>query len=178
MSQTSVQIEYDRDQFYQLVKTFAWQRKIDAVHMHHTWQPDHSQWKGAASQIAMYDYHVKNLGWQDIAQHVTIAPDGGIWGGRDWNMTPASQPGHNPGAFMFEMVGNFDAGHDRLEGEQLKSALHVTAVIQWRFSLQLQSLRFHNQLNSPKTCPGNTVDYNQILGELEAYRDWQLPQYK
>ena len=35
--------------------------------------------------------HVAVRGFEDIAQHVTVAPDGKIWTGRDWNnRRPAS----------------------------------------------------------------------------------------
>ncbi|MEZ5773838.1 MAG: peptidoglycan recognition family protein [Hyphomicrobiaceae bacterium] len=88
--------------------------------MHHTFYPAHADYRGEASIEAMRRFHVEDRGFEDIAQHVSIAPDGRIWTGRDWNKTPASVGGVlNRGVFMFEMIGNFDLGHDRLEGRQL-----------------------------------------------------------
>lgn len=163
-----------RAQFTERVRTFNWKRKITAPHFHHTWQPNHAQWQGLKSVRGMYDYHVKTNGWSDIAQHVTIAPDGIIWLGRDWNRSPASSNGFNgsgvKGPFMFETVGNFDKGKDKLEGEQLKSVLHVIATIQEHHKLQTESLKFHRQLNSPKTCPGSAVSYDDILDQVDAYK--------
>ena len=100
--------------------------------------------------------HVGTCAFDDIAQHVTIAPDGMIWTGRDWNKIPASVGyGMNVGAFMFEMVGNFDTGHDRLEGEQLESVLTVVDTVQRRFRLPVHSLLFHREVpQTDKTCPG------------------------
>lgn len=151
-----------------------WQRRIAQVHLHHTWKPDHAAWAGEASIHAMRKYHMKSNGWSDIAQHVTIAPDGGIWTGRDFNKAPASSGGHNgnarAGPFMLEVIGNFDVGCDPFAGAQKRSALGVVAVIQRVASLKADSLRFHRQLNSPKTCPGSAVDYEATLAELLLVR--------
>ena len=37
------------DQFSQLLHRFRFSRHIDAVHMHHTWRPNHAQYRGEAS---------------------------------------------------------------------------------------------------------------------------------
>ncbi len=96
-------------------------RRITAVHLHHTWRPTRAQFRGLASIEGMRNYHI-GLGWDDIAQHLTIDPVGICWTGRNWNLPPASQKGKNgtpdAGPFMIEMVGDFDAGQDVLDGEQ------------------------------------------------------------
>lgn len=167
-------VPMSRDAFRAQVKGFKWTRKVNQVHMHHTWQPNHSNWQGAKSMRGMYDYHTKTNGWSDIAQHVTIAPDGTIWTGRDWNRSPASSARANGnsriGPFMFETVGNFDKGHDKLTGQQLESVLFVITVIQEQFGLPNESLKFHRQLGSPKTCPGTSIDYDAFLGTLRAFK--------
>ena len=156
------------------VAVFPWSRTITAVHLHHTFRPDHKSWAGEPTVYAMWRYHTRDNGWSDIAQHVTIAPDGGVWLGRDWNRAPASSAGYNgtsaAGPFMLETVGNFDVGHDRLDGAQRVSVFGVIAAVQHKFSLPPDSLRFHRQLNSPKTCPGSSLDYARVLAELIAYR--------
>lgn len=153
---------------------YLWHRAITEVHLHHTWMPDHAHWQGEASIHAMRKFHVETNGWSDIAQHVTIAPDGVIWTGRDWARPPASSGGHNGtakvGPFMIEMVGNFDTGHDTWTGRQKRAALGVVAVIQRVQSLPVSSLRFHRQLGSPKTCPGSGIDYEATLAELALVR--------
>lgn len=162
---------YTREEFYKEVMNFEWERDIKEVHMHHTWSPDHKTWKGAESQYGMWKYHTQDQGWSDIAQHLSIAPDGVIWNGRNWNSTPNSSTGRSTGSFMFEMIGNFDIGHDILDGIQLGSALFVTLTIQKKFQLPLESLKFHRHLGSPKTCPGSSLDYNEMLGLLESFKD-------
>src|SRR5687767_2587466 len=83
------------EEFIDLLTRFPFTRRCDAVHMHHTWRPNHKQYKGLATIESMWRFHTENKGWSDIAQHITIAPDGTIWTGRDWNHPPASALGFN-----------------------------------------------------------------------------------
>lgn len=161
------------DQFAELLARFRFTRSINAVHMHHTWRPNHSQFKGHDSIVSMWRYHTENNGWSDIAQHITIDPNGEIWLGRDWNTPPASAKGANgtyeAGPFMFEMIGDFDVGRDRFEGKQRAAAIAVTAMVQQAFKLPLTSLKFHRSL-SQKTCPGSSINYEQTLDEVGRVR--------
>jgi hypothetical protein len=161
------------DQFAQLLHRFRFSRHIDAVHMHHTWRPNHAQYRGEASIEAMWRYHTQEKGWSDIAQHLSIAPDGTIWTGRDWNAPPASARGYNgtrvSGPFMFEMIGDFDQGCDRLEGHQRVAVIGVIASVQNKFGLPIESLRFHRAMTD-KTCPGSGVDYQEMLAEVQEAR--------
>jgi len=68
-----------RDQFASVLTQFPFTRRITGVHMHHTWMPDRAQYRGHDSIVGMWEYHTKRNGWSDIAQHITIAPDGTIW---------------------------------------------------------------------------------------------------
>ena len=161
-------------QFQELVRSFDWQRQITEVHMHHTWQPNHSQYQGLASIEGMWDFHVNTNKWSDIAQHISIAPDGTIWTGRGWNTPPASSSGHNgsaaSGPFMFETIGNFDTGRDPFGGDQKATVIAVIAALLDQFGLPVSELKFHNQLGSPKTCPGSSIDYTSFCAEVEAHR--------
>ena len=157
-----------------LLTTFPFTRAIAEVHMHHTWRPNHAGYSGLATIQSMADFHVRVNGWSDIAQHVSVAPDGSYWTGRNWNQPPASSVGRNgtarAGPFMFEIIGDFDVGNDRLDGAQRDAVLELIARVQHRFALPPESLRFHRQLGSPKTCPGTGVDYNTVLAEVRAKR--------
>jgi hypothetical protein len=159
-------------QFQQLLEQFPFTRQIDAVHMHHTWRPRRADFRGHATILGMWRHHTQTNKWRDIAQHITIDPEGFIWLGRNWNLAPASAGGsHNgnsaAGPFMFEMVGDFDTGRDPFDGAQKATTLGVIAAVQRRFQLGLQSLRFHNTMSS-KTCPGSGIDYDTVLAELQA----------
>jgi hypothetical protein len=146
-------------------------RKIDAVHLHHTWRPTRSQFKGLATIEAMRNYHVNTKGWRDIAQHLTIDPHGFLWTGRNWNLPPASQAGRNGtskiGPFMIEIVGDFDLGRDVLDGEQRSAVVSVTAALLSTFGLDTAAVLFHRELGSPKSCPGTGVDKAKLLKEIE-----------
>ncbi len=161
-------------QFAALLKQFPFTRKINAVHMHHTWRPNRAQYQGHATIVGMWRFHTSPPNnWRDIAQHLTIGPDGSLWLGRNWNLAPASAGGHNgtgaAGPFMFEMIGDFDRGKDPFEGAQREATLNVIALVQDRFNLPTGSLRFHNQM-SPKSCPGTAISYSQVLQAVQQLR--------
>lgn len=159
-------------EFADAIAAFAWNRHVWRVDLHHTWYPTHADYRGRESVERMARFHVENRGFEDIAQHVTIAPDGTIWTGRDWNRTPASIGcGMNGGAFMIEMVGNFDRGYDRLAGAQLASTLAAITTVQRRFRLPVHALLFHREVpQTDKTCPGSGVDKSELLRQLRALR--------
>ena len=162
----------DRREFETAVAAFPWTRQILRVDMHHTWHPSHADWAGMDTIERMRRCHVDERGFDDIAQHVTIAPDGGIWPGRDWNKDPASVGfGMNRNVFMFEAIGNFDRGFDRLEGRQLAAVIDVIDIVQRRFRLPVQALLFHREVpQTAKICPGTSIEKPDILGRVAARR--------
>jgi hypothetical protein len=162
-------------EFVELLHEFPFQPadRIQSVHMHHTWRPNHSQYKGQSTINAMWEFHTQTRGWSDIAQHITIAPDGTIWTGRSWNQPPASASGFNGSSiaspFMFEIIGDFDRGKDPFTGAQKKTVLSVIAHVQKRFGLAPKTLRFHNMM-SEKSCPGSALEYDTVLREVAEVR--------
>ncbi len=162
-------------QFLAEISGFDWKRRIWRVDMHHTFDPDHARWRTIGSQACvegMCRFHVASRGFEDIAQHVSIMPNGEIWTGRDWNRTPASVGfGMNRGVFMFEAVGNFDEGRDQLHGQQLESVLTVIRGVQQRFGLPAQALLFHREVpQTDKSCPGTGISKPDILMKIRASR--------
>lgn len=156
-------------EFTKVLADFRFTRKINQVHMHHTWKPDHGAFRAQGGKKlveGMWKHHTQVNGWSDIAQHISIDPDGFIWTGRNWNHAPASASGFNgnsqKGPFMFEMIGNFDRNRDRFTDPQRDTVLNVIALVQKRFNLPAESLHFHREM-STKTCPGNGIDYNETL---------------
>jgi len=160
------------EQFAAVLAAFEFRRRITAVHMHHTWRPNHAMWRGHDSMVGMWRFHTEERGFSDIAQHLTIDPEGQVWTGRNWNLPPASAVGHNgnstAGPFMFETVGDFDRGRDVLQGSQRKAVLDVIALVQARFGLAPENLMFHNQMAS-KTCPGSAIAHDAFLAELRGH---------
>lgn len=165
-------------EFAALLDRFPFTRKINAVHMHHTWIPNHSHYKGHDTIVGMWRFHTQDKGWDDIAQHLTIAPDGTLWLGRNWNAMPISAKGNNGnesvGPFMFEMIGDFDEGKDPFIGEQREAALNVIALVQKKFGLKPETLRFHNQMSS-KSCPGTALNYDEIVEEVRKRHTRAVP---
>src|SRR5687768_989594 len=45
------------DQFVELLATFPFERRIESVHMHHTWRPNHSQYRGLSTIVSMWEFH-------------------------------------------------------------------------------------------------------------------------
>lgn len=159
-------------EFDELVDQFEFRRRIEAVHMHHTWRPRHADFRGEATIEAMWRFHTVENGWSDIAQHVTIDPDGIVWTGRDWNSPPASARGFNgtsvAGPFMFEVIGDFDTGEDVMSDRQREAAVHVIAKIWDRFGLPASSLRFHHEMSAGKSCPGSALQKSAFVADAEA----------
>jgi len=141
------------------------------MHLHHTWKPDHSNFTGSNHlqlQKNMRDYHVNTNGWSDIGQHVTLMPDGKFVTGRDFGISPASIKGFNTGAFAVEMLGNFDIGHNKLEGKQKEAILKLA-----RFFVERgKYIRFHRE-NASKTCPGTSIDKVWFVEQVKKWKDDQ-----
>lgn len=133
-------------------------------HIHHTWKPEKKDFNGnnhMRLQESMKNYHMRTNGWSDIAQHISLFPDGLFVTGRPFNIQPASIKGWNhKKPLMVEMIGNFDKGHDKLEGEQLKSLLKIIKYFIEKYGQQ--SIIFHRD-NSPKTCPGTSLDKLELI---------------
>ena len=72
---------------------------------------------------------------------------------------------------MFETIGDFDVGKDRLIGDQLESVLFVIASLQIYFGLPLwSSVKFHNQMSN-KSCPGTSIDRTSFIGLVKKKRE-------
>ncbi|PLS08010.1 peptidoglycan recognition protein family protein [Neobacillus cucumis] len=143
-------------------------RKYRYTQVHHTWEPSHNDFNGKNHlqlQQAMRNYHVNTRGWDDIGQHVTLMPDGLFVTGRPFNETPAGIVGYNEGAFMTEMLGNFDIGHDVLEGAQLNSMLKLQHFLVTSCGAQIM---FHRE-HASKTCPGTSIDRDKFVSQAINY---------
>jgi hypothetical protein len=162
------------DEFADLLQQYPWKRRITEIHVHHTWRPNHADFfsRPPVQTIeGMYRYHTTQAGFSDIAQHITIDPEGDIWTGRSWNDPPASARGFNgnanAGPFMFEMIGDFDHERDRWDGRQRDAAIEVIALVQKLWSLPPEAFRFHHEMN-PKSCPGSSLVKQNVLDLVRA----------
>ena len=141
-------------------------RPINAVHIHHTWRPNHSNFTGSNGvqlQKNMRDYHVKTNKWADIGQHFTLLPNGDFVTGRDLNKDPASIAGFNKGAICLEMLGDFDIGRDKFTGKQEENAYMFTGLCMKLFGIGPSNIIFHREKVSGQTCPGNSINQQSFI---------------
>lgn len=143
-------------------KSYNW------AQVHHTYKPNHADFTGGnyqSLQDGMRNYHVNTRGWQDIGQHLTLYPDGMFLTGRSFNIAPAGIKGYNTGAFMIEIIGDFDKGQDKLEGKQLNAGLKV---YQYLVNNCGATIMFHNEKAS-KSCPGTGVDKAKFVKAVKNF---------
>jgi hypothetical protein len=174
---------YTFDELTRILDAYPLTRQITDVDMHHTWKPRKTDFQGEKTIYGIWNYHVNTNGWSDIGEHLTVDPDGYIWGGLDLNEPPASSHGFNgneqAGPLMFETIGDFDKGQEKLEGKQLEEVVKLVRYCQNKWGAKL---RFHRELNSPKTCPGTGIAKEWIQSlvdgkEQEGYPT-NTPQHK
>ncbi|EKS8351670.1 TPA: transglycosylase SLT domain-containing protein [Bacillus cereus] len=148
---------------------------INGVFVHHTYDPDHTKAKGQTLTKLnddMKKFHTVYQGWDNIAQHFTIGVDGQVILGRDIASVPCSAKGYNGTTSshpaMYEMIGNFDIGKDKLEGKQLESAVAIAKY----FALKAKGVQFHREglVNGkePKSCPGSGINKDWFMGLVKG----------
>ena len=133
-------------------------RRIDLIQNHHTWKPNYSNFNGDDhfdDLKAMDNYHENHNGWSDIAQNITIFPDGIIGICRPLNIAPAGIKGANSHGICIEVYGNFNKSGDVMTHAQKESVIHVNAVLCQKFALRpsLETIVYHTW-HASKTCPG------------------------
>ena len=165
---------YTLVEYIAYLRTFVGKVRFTQVHMHHTWVPAHSHWYKMKNKMdvitGMWRYHTDTRGFSDIAQHVTIDPEGYIWDGRSLLSPPASATNYNDSdndrfhPFMFEMIGDFDEGRDKLEGSQLAT---VNGLVNEIMLLWGSELKFHRDMTNQKSCPGTGITKDWFLSQLK-----------
>ncbi|MYL56214.1 hypothetical protein GLW20_01685 [Virgibacillus halodenitrificans] len=116
----------------------------------------------------MRNFHVGTRGWSDIGQHTTIGKNGDVILGRNIKIMPASAFGHNGSTnwhpFMFEMIGDFDKGRDRLDGDQLETVMEISKY----FYNKGKKIRFHREMDSRKSCPGTGISKSWFMNQVKS----------
>lgn len=148
------------------------------IQIHHTAAPSYANFYKSngghedelTRQNNMKSYHVNTNGWDDIAQHFTIFPNGAIVTGRSLsNTTAIGIRGWNYNKICIEIYGNFDKGKDVMTNEQKQAVIAVYGELCKKFNItpSVSTLRCHAWFTSggsylgdyvagrsAKTCPG------------------------
>ncbi|KNY25018.1 phosphodiester glycosidase family protein [Pseudobacteroides cellulosolvens] len=161
----------NRDEFKNWLFKQTFNRKISIIQQHHTYEPSYNDFNGKNHfelAIGMDNYHEDNLNYNDIAQNITIFPDGMIMICRPFDTVPAGILGANQNALCIENIGNFDINKDIMTMEQKESIIFVTATLCLKFNIvpSIDTITYHHwwdlssgkrildKSGNTKTCPG------------------------
>lgn len=179
MAKHAVFHRYTLPEFLAILNNYVNKVRFNGIHVHGTWKPTIADYRKASNKESliqsMWRFHTSTREFSDIAQHVTIDPDGYIWEGRSLLMPPASAYNHNDSdndgvhPFMFEMIGNFDTGAEELKGAQLETTLGLCRGIMERWSLGTTNIHFHREMQAGKSCPGSAIDKNRFIAQVSSY---------
>ena len=114
------------------------ERSVLLIQNHHTFQPSYKQFTGSnhfAMLEGMKAFHVNVRGFSDIAQNITVFPDGIIAICRPLEVAPAGIKGANAHGICIENIGDFDAGNDIMTNEHKASIIAVNALLCKAFNL-------------------------------------------
>lgn len=163
-------ILFDADSFGAWLMATDVHRIIRLIQQHHTWCPSYSNFRGDNHFKLLKGMEAAHLanGWCDIAQNLTIFPDGTVAVCRPLDQIPAGIKGANTGGICIENIGCFDVGHDLMADVHAAAVIKVTALLCRRFSLapSTESIVYHhwydlvsgkrtNGSGNVKTCPGD-----------------------
>ena len=164
------------------------------IQIHHTAAPSYENFYKAngthedelTRQNNMKSYHVNTNGWDDIAQHFTIFPNGKIVTGRSLaNTTAIGIRGWNYNKICIEIYGNFDKGKDVMTEEQKQAVIAVYGELCKKFNItpSISTIRCHAWFTaggtylgdyvagrSAKTCPGtNFMGFGNSKAAIEKH---------
>jgi hypothetical protein len=164
-----------REEFKDWLFHNTFHRKVTLIQHHHTWLPSYKHFHGSNHFImlqGMETFHVKKMGWKNIAQNITTFPDGKVAVCRPFDLAPEGTIGvqANTNGLAIENIGDFDIGHDVMTKEQKETIVYITALLCLKYGLtpSIDSITYHHWWNvktgervldkgpeyNVKTCPG------------------------
>lgn len=140
------------------------------IQNHHTFEPSYGSFKENnhfALLKGMEDYHMRERGFEQIAQNLTTFPDGTIAVCRPLDRIPAGIKGANKSGICIEHIGNFDSGGNAMTPEHREAIVKVNALLCREFNLtpSADTIVYHhwydldsgsrtNGTGNTKSCPG------------------------
>ena len=177
------------DEFAGWLMKAAVSRSISLIQVHHTWLPCYAQFKQTNHfdlLNAMEVFHVKERGFDMIAQNLTVFPDGTVAVCRPLDRIPAGIKGANQNGISVENLGNFDDEADVMTDSQQSAIIRVNALLCHRFGLvpSVESIIYHHWYDqdtgartdgtgNTKSCPGSAFFGGN---SVQAARDNFIPQ--
>lgn len=179
-----------REEFGDWLANQALTRKINLIQQHHTWQPSYKHFDGHNHfqlLMGMQNFHIKTMGWDNIAQHITTFPDGTVAVSRPFNIAPEGTIGTiaNKNGIAIENLGNFDHGHDVMTEKQKQTIIDITALLSMKFNLtpSIDTITYHHwwhyrtkervldnaKDNEVKSCPGTNFFGGNSTKSAERY---------
>jgi hypothetical protein len=175
MEQQGKFILVDINEFKDWVFKQKFIRQIKLIQVHHTWEPSYDNFHGDnhfSLVKNMENYHVRQAGFSQIAQNITVYPDGKIMICRDFNIMPAGIKGNNQYGLCIENIGNFDIGKDQMTEEHKEVIVKLIAILCKRFNIEVstKNIVYHSWFNlttgqrdndagkvdkNHKSCPGS-----------------------
>ncbi|MFA5354085.1 MAG: N-acetylmuramoyl-L-alanine amidase [Thermodesulfovibrionales bacterium] len=167
-------------EFGQWLSDNRFNRVVRLIQNHHTYSPSYKDFTGSnhfALLEGMERFHMVERGFSEIAQNLTIFPDGKIAVCRPLDTIPAGIKGANQAGICIENLGKFDKNADAMTDSQREAIIQVNALLCREFHIlpSTDSIVFHHwyDLNTgqrtdgegtTKSCPGtgffggNTVE--------------------
>ncbi len=179
-----------REQFTHWLLTIECNRKITLIQHHHTWAPSYSDFTGNnhfSLLQGMMNFHINEMGWDNIAQNITTFPDGTIAISRPLHLPPEGSIGAkaNSNGLSIEHIGNFDIGNDQMTVEQKETIVHITALLCIKFELtpSIDTITYHRWWDmrtgervlddgesfQVKTCPGTGFFGGNTTASAKTY---------
>lgn len=172
------------DEFDNWLAAVKASRAITLIQNHHTWSPSYAHFNGSnhyALLHSMEDFHIRERGFDMIAQNLTTFPDGTVAVCRPLDRIPAGIKGANQKGICIEHLGNFDQGGDTMTAAQRDTIIRVNAALCRCFGLvpSTGSLVYHhwydldsgtrtNGSGTTKSCPGTNFFSGNSVAAAEA----------
>lgn len=157
MEQQGKFILLNKSEFRNWLFSNSFKREINFIQNHHTFIPNYSHFHGDnhfSLLNGMESSHIER-GFGQIAQNITIFPDGLIAICRSFEIKPTGISGKNQGGLCIENLGDFDNGKDTMNAEQKESIIFANASLCLKFNLKTDTddIVYHTWF-APKSCPG------------------------
>ena len=127
-------------------------RYVDRIFIHCS----DSDWKHHDDISVIKKWHVEENGWNDVGYHYFIKRNGTIQKGRDLEITPSSQQGHNNKTISICLHGR-----ERFTKRQFESLRRLCLEINTLYQGKV-TFHGHREVADEKTCPN--FDYVKVLG--------------